>query len=114
MKSFFEKIRNFFSIVWINIKSFFLKFGSSIKKVIVNFKLRIKTFFEKIILQWSGPVPPIAPDSRPEALRAANPAHEGWGAQNAARIVPGIFRPSSGRRRYGTRSPAHQVCPEAA
>lgn len=51
MKSFFEKIRNFFSIVWINIKSFFLKFGSSIKKIIVNFKLKIKTFFEKIILQ---------------------------------------------------------------
>ena len=51
MKSFFEKIRNFFSIVCINVKSFFFKFFLFIKKIIVNFKLKIKTFFEKIILQ---------------------------------------------------------------
>lgn len=51
MNSFFEKSKNFFSIVCTNIKSFFTKLASTIKKAFVNLKVNIKNLFGKITLQ---------------------------------------------------------------
>lgn len=49
MNSFFEKSRNFFSAIWINIKSFFTKFSSALKKVVYVLKLKVNSLFEKIV-----------------------------------------------------------------
>ena len=49
MNSFFEKSRNFFSAIWIKIKSFFTKFSSALKKVVYVLKLKVNSLFEKIV-----------------------------------------------------------------
>lgn len=49
MNSFFEKSRNFFSVIWIKIKSFFTKFSSALKKVVYVLKLKVNSLFEKIV-----------------------------------------------------------------
>lgn len=49
MNSFFEKSRNFFSAVWIKIKSFFTKFSSALKNVVYVLKLKVNSLFEKIV-----------------------------------------------------------------
>lgn len=49
MNSFFEKSRNFFSAIWIKIKSFFTKFFSALKKVVYVLKLKVNSLFEKIV-----------------------------------------------------------------
>lgn len=48
MNSFFEKSRNFFSAIWIKIKSFFTKVSSALKKVVYVLKLKVNSLFEKI------------------------------------------------------------------
>lgn len=49
MNSFFEKSRNFFSAIWIKIKSFLTKFSSALKKVVYVLKLKVNSLFEKIV-----------------------------------------------------------------
>ncbi len=49
MNSFFEKSRNFFSAIWIKIKSFFTKVSSALKKVVYVLKLKVNSLFEKIV-----------------------------------------------------------------
>lgn len=49
MNSFFEKSRNFFSAIWIKIKSFFTKFSSALKKFVYVLKLKVNSLFEKIV-----------------------------------------------------------------
>lgn len=49
MNSFFEKSRNFFSAIWIKIKSFFTKVSSALKKVVYVLKLKVDSLFEKIV-----------------------------------------------------------------
>lgn len=49
MNSFFEKSRNFFSAIWIKIKSFFTKFSSALKKVVYVLNLKVNSLFEKIV-----------------------------------------------------------------
>lgn len=49
MNSFFEKNRNFFSAIWIKIKSFFTKFSSALKKVVYVLNLKVNSLFEKIV-----------------------------------------------------------------
>lgn len=49
MNSFFEKSRNFFSAIWIKIKSFFTKFSSALKKVVYVLKLKVNSLIEKIV-----------------------------------------------------------------
>lgn len=49
MNSFFEKSRNFFSAIWIKIKSFFIKFSSALKKVVYVLNLKVNSLFEKIV-----------------------------------------------------------------
>lgn len=49
MNSFFEKSRNFFSAIWMKIKSFFTKFSSALKKVVYVLNLKVNSLFEKIV-----------------------------------------------------------------
>ena len=49
MNSIFEKSRNFFSAIWIKIKSFFTKFSSALKKVVYVLNLKVHSLFEKIV-----------------------------------------------------------------
>ena len=49
MNSFFEKSRNFFSAIWIKIKSFFTKVSSALKKVVYVLNLKVNSLFEKIV-----------------------------------------------------------------
>lgn len=49
MNSFFEKSRNFFSAIWIKIKSFFTKVSSALKKFVYVLKLKVNSLFEKIV-----------------------------------------------------------------
>lgn len=49
MNFFFEKSRNFFSAIWIKIKSFFTKFSSALEKVVYVLNLKVNSLFEKIV-----------------------------------------------------------------